>query len=42
MVKDMKKELRDTEQEIMIDLKIKTDAFLKKLKDQVRKNRVTM
>jgi len=40
--KDLKKELRETEQEVMIDLKLKTDAFLKKLKEQTRKNRVTM
>lgn len=40
--KDLKKELRETEQEVMIDLKLKTDASLKKLKEQARKNRVTM
>lgn len=40
--KDQKKELRETEQEVMMDLKLKTDAFLKKLKEQARKNRVTM
>lgn len=42
MDKDLKKELRDTEQEVIIDLKLKTDAFLKKLKEQARKNRVSM
>ncbi len=42
MDKDLKKELRDTEQEVIIDLKLKTDAFLKKLKEQAGKNRVSM
>jgi hypothetical protein len=39
---DPKKELRETEQEVMIELKLKTDEFLKKLRDQTRKNRVRM
>jgi len=42
MDKDQKKELRETEQEVMIDLKLKTNEFLKKLKEQTRKNRVSM
>ncbi|EIJ66035.1 hypothetical protein BD31_I0036 [Candidatus Nitrosopumilus salaria BD31] len=39
---DPEKELRETEQEVMIELKLKTDEFLKKLRDQTRKNRVQM
>jgi len=39
---DAGRELRDTEQEVMIELKIKTNEFLKKLKEQANKDRVRM
>jgi len=39
---DPSRELRETQQEIMIDLKIKTDEFLKRLKAHTAKNRVQM
>ena len=39
---DENKELRETEQEIMLDLKIKTDELLKKFKKQLKKDRVRM
>ena len=42
MDKDVKKELKDTEQELMLELKIKTERFLKKLKEQSKKSRVKM
>ncbi|MEX0862447.1 hypothetical protein [Nitrosopumilus sp.] len=42
MDKDLKKELRETEQEIMINLKLKTDAFLKKLKEHSKSDKVSM
>ena len=42
MDKDVKKELKDTEQELMLELKIKTNEFLKKLKTQSKKDRVRM
>jgi len=42
MKKDPVKELRETEQEVMLDLKLKTDEFLKKLKACHAKNRVQM
>jgi len=42
MDKDVKKELKDTEQELMLELKIKTDAFLKKLKEHSKQRRVKM
>ena len=38
---DTGREFKDTQQEVMIDLKLKTDAFLKKLKDQNRKRQVS-
>ena len=31
-VKDLEREIRDTQQEMMFDLKLKTDALLEKLK----------
>ena len=40
--RDENRDLKDTEQEVMIELKIKTDEMLKKLKEQMKKNRVTM
>jgi len=40
--KDPAKEFRETEQEIMLELKLKTDEFLKKLKAHQTKNRVQM
>ncbi|WP_179360307.1 hypothetical protein [Nitrosopumilus cobalaminigenes] len=42
MEKDSKKELKDTQQEVMIELKIKTSEFLKKLKESQEKSRVKM
>ncbi|WP_281361075.1 hypothetical protein [Nitrosopumilus cobalaminigenes] len=39
---DSKKELKDTEQEIMIELKLKTNEFLKKLKEQSKNTKVEM
>ena len=41
MVDDVEKEYRDTMQEVMFELKLKTDKFLKKLKEQSGKNKVT-
>ncbi len=40
MVDDMDKVYRDNMQEVMIELKLKTDKFLKKLKEQSNKNKV--
>ncbi len=40
MVDDTDREYRDTMQEVMIELKLKTDKFLKKLKEQSNKNKV--
>ncbi len=40
MVDDMDKEYRETMQEVMFELKLKTDKFLKKLKEQSKKNKV--
>ncbi len=40
MVDDVDKEYRDTMQEIMFELKLKTDNFLKKLKGETARNRV--
>jgi hypothetical protein len=40
--KDPKKELKETQQEVMMDLKIKTSSFLEKLKEQTKKDRVQM
>ena len=39
---DTKKELRETEQEVMIELKLKTNEFLKKFKAHADRNRVKM
>jgi len=39
---DVSRELKDTEQEVMIELKIKTNEILKKLKEQMKKDRVSM
>ena len=39
---DNPKELKETQQEVMIDLKIKTNRFLTKLKEQTSKDRVKM
>jgi len=36
---DANRELKDTEQEVMWELKLKTAAFMKKLKEQSRKNK---
>ncbi len=41
MVDDTDKEYRDTMQEVMFELKLKTDKFLKKLKEQTGKDKVT-
>jgi len=40
MADDVDKEYRDTMQEVMFELKVKTDKFLKKLKEQSNKNKV--
>ncbi len=40
MVDDTDKEYRDTMQEVMFELKLKTDKFLKKLKEQSSKDKV--
>jgi len=40
--KDTKKELKETQQEIMMDLALKTNKFLEKLKAETNKNRVQM
>jgi len=40
MVEDTGKEYRDTMQEVMLELKLKTDKLLKKLKEEVSKNKV--
>jgi len=42
MYKDTKKDLKDTEQEIMIELKLKTNEFLKKLKEQTKNTKIEM
>ena len=34
MVKDTEKEYKEEMQEVMLELKIKTDKFMKKLKEQ--------
>ena len=39
---DVKKELKEEEQEVMIDLVLKTNSFLEKLKAETKKNRVQM
>jgi hypothetical protein len=36
------RELKDTQQELMLELKIKTDELLKKFKAQAKKTRVSM
>jgi len=40
MVDDSDKEYRETMQEVMFELKLKTDKFLKKLKEQSNQNKV--
>jgi hypothetical protein len=37
---DVDKEYRNTMQEVMFELKVKTDKFLKKLKEETARNRV--
>lgn len=39
MADDVQKEYNDTMQEVMLDLKLKTDKFLKKLKDANNKDK---
>jgi len=39
---DANRELKDTEQEVMIELKLKTSEFLKKLREQSKKDKVRM
>jgi len=39
MEKDSQKEYREEMQEVMLELKIKTDKFMKKLKDQNKKSK---
>ncbi len=41
MVDHTDREYRDTMQEVMFELKLKTDKFLKKLKEQTGKDKVT-
>ena len=41
-LKNEKRELKDTKQEIMFELKLKTDELLKKLKEASKKDRVSM
>ena len=41
MVDDTGQEYRDTMQEVMLDLKLKTDKFLKKLKEESKKSKVS-
>ncbi len=41
MVDESDKEYRETMQEVMFELKLKTDKFLKKLKEQSGKDKVT-
>jgi len=38
--KDAKKDLKETQQEVMIDFALKTNKFLEKLKAETKKNRV--
>ena len=38
--KDVKKELKETQQEVMIELKLKTDKFLAKFKEQAKRSRL--
>ncbi len=40
MEKDPKKEYREEMQEVMLELKLKTDKFMKKLKDANSKGKV--
>ena len=37
---DTKREFKDTQQEVMFDLKLKTDEVLKKFKELQKKNKV--
>jgi len=39
---DVKKELKETQQEVMIELAVKTNSFLERLKEQTKKDRVRM
>ena len=39
---DVNRELRDTMQETMMDLKLKTNSLLEKFKEQAKKDRVRM
>ncbi len=39
MEKDSKQDYREEMQEVMLELKIKTDKFMEKLKDESRKNK---
>ena len=41
MVDDTGQEYRDTMQEVMLELKLKTDKFLKKLKEESKKSKVS-
>ncbi len=41
MVDDIDQEYRDTMQEVMLELKLKTDKFLKKLKEESKKSKVS-
>ena len=41
MIYDSAKEYHDTMQEIMLELELKTDKLLKKLKEEVKNNKVS-
>ena len=41
MEKDAKKDYREEMQEVMLELKLKTDKFIKKFKDENRKSKFT-
>ena len=40
MADDSNEIYKDTMQEVMLELKLKTDKFLKKLKDETKKNTI--
>jgi len=40
MKEDTDKEYRDTMQEVMFELVLKTDKFLKNLKEEIKKNKI--
>jgi len=40
MIDNVAKEYRDTMQEVMFELQLKTDTFIKKLKDENKKSKI--